>query len=62
MGACEVTAIVSNILELDGFWAAKNIAASFGTSLHSPGKQSPGLFSDPAQTRRICLGKASPAQ
>jgi hypothetical protein len=45
--------------ELHGFWAAKNCVAFFSSSLHSPGKQSPRLFSYPAQTFRIRFSRRS---
>ena len=38
--------------KLHGFWAAKTWGAFSSSSLHSPGKQSAGLSSDPSQTLR----------
>ena len=53
MAAGQTAEIVGNILKLHDFLDAKTVAACFGTALHSSGKQSPGLFSDPARTRRM---------
>lgn len=49
MRARQQAAIPINEDEPHGFWPAKTIAAFFLHLPHSPGKQSPGLFSDPAQ-------------
>ena len=53
MAAGQIAATVGNIWKLHVFLDAKTVAACFGTALHAPGKQSPGRFSDPAQTRRM---------
>ena len=53
MAAGQTAEIVGNILKLQDFLDAKTVAACFGTALHAPEKQSPGRFSDPAQTRRM---------
>ena len=53
MAAGQIAAIVGTILKLNDFLDEKTIASCFGTVLHSPGKLSPGLFSDPARTRRM---------
>ena len=53
MATGQIAAVVGTILQLHGFLAAKTVAACFGAALHSPEKLSPGLFSDPAQTRRM---------